>query len=82
MAHLESAMWYIVLVEAVLILGVCIAFQITRREKEEKRIRDLLAGKLDEWVAIYEETGNLPSQTDSIALLKLWSDFNSSEREL
>ena len=82
MANLESTMWNIVLVEVILILGVCIAFQFTKREKEKKRLRRQLVGKLDEWASVYEETGNLPSQTDSIVLLKLWSDFCNFKREL
>ena len=82
MADLESTMWYIVIIETVLILGICIAFQFNKREKEKKRLRNLLVGKLDEWEAAYKESGNLPSQNDSVTLLKLWSDFSSFKREL
>ncbi len=52
MANLESIMWNIVLAEVILIVGICIALQLGKKEDEEKKSRKLLVGKLDEWATV------------------------------
>ena len=81
MANLESVMWYILLVEVIIILTSCSALEL-KKEKEKKKLKRLLAGKLDEWAITYEETGKLPSQTDSAVFLEFWAESSNLGREL